>query len=193
VQKLRSRLDGEHPLVINIDHYYRDLSQIPLHERAKVNFDDPDSIEHELLHKHIIQLQSGLAIDRPCYDFASHTRRQESERLEPSRVIILDGIFALCFPELLKLFDLKLFLDVQDDVRVVRRIGRDMAERGRSYENCADQYLGSVKSSHSKFIKPSRSHADFVIPWHHYNERALVFMANLIKAEVQVKADRGTI
>lgn len=187
VSRLWQRLEVERPLVISIDHYYADLSHLPLEERAKNNFDDPDAIERDLLHEQISLLRNGVAVDRPCYDFATHTRLKKTERLEPSSIIVVDGIFSLCFPELLKLFDLKIFLDVEDDVRVVRRIGRDMSERGRSFENCAGQYLGTVKAMYQKFIEPSKAQADFVIPWHHFNDRALGFLGNLIHLEVQAK------
>lgn len=187
VSKLWNRLEVERPLVISIDHYYSDLSQLPFEERAKKNFDDPDAIERDLLHEQISLLRNGVAVERPCYDFASHTRLNKTERLEPSSIIIVDGIFSLCYPELLKLFDLKIFLDVEDDVRVVRRIGRDIAERGRSFDNCAGQYLGSVKAMYQKHIEPSKDMADFIIPWHSFNERAVVFLANLIQMEVQNK------
>ncbi len=187
VSRLWNRLEVERPLVISIDHYYRDLSQVPLDQRAKTNFDDPDAIERDLLHEQISLLRNGVAVDRPSYDFATHSRTTQTERLQPSSIIIVDGIFSLCFPELLKLFDLKIFIDVEDDVRVVRRIGRDMAERGRSFENCAGQYLGSVKAMYQKFIEPSKTQADFVIPWHNFNERALGFLGTLIQTEVQAK------
>jgi uridine kinase len=187
VNKLWNRLEVERPLVISIDHYYSDLSHLPLDERARKNFDDPDAIERDLLHEQISLLRNGLSVDRPCYDFASHSRLSRTERLDPSSIIIVDGIFSLCYPELLKLFDLKIFLDVEDDVRVVRRIGRDIAERGRSFDNCAGQYLGSVKAMFQKHIEPSKEQADFVIPWHSFNERAVVFLANLIQLEVEKK------
>lgn len=182
VSKLRTRLERERerPLVLNIDHYYRDLSHLAPADRANTNFDDPDSIERSLLLDQVSALQKGQAVDRPSYDFATHSRTPETVRLEASSVIIMDGIFSLCFPELFELFDMKLYIDVDDDVRVVRRIRRDTAERGRNFESCAAQYLGSVKAMHRKFIEPTKVHADLVIPWHNMNERALDFVASLI-------------
>ncbi|MFY7929911.1 MAG: uridine kinase [Oligoflexus sp.] len=187
VNRLRSRLEIEQPLVISIDHYYRDLSHLTPEERRKCNFDDPDSIERDLLHEQVSLLRNGVAVDRPCYSFSTHTRTREVERLEPSSIILVDGIFALCFPELLRLFDLKLFIDVDHDVRLVRRIRRDMAERGRSFEDCADQYLGTVKAMHEKFIEPTKRSADFVVPWQSINERAIAYMARLVTGEVAEK------
>lgn len=180
VRKLWNRLEVFQPLVISLDHYYRDLAHLKAEERALTNFDDPDAIERDLLHEQISLLRNGVCVDRPCYDFATHTRAPETDRLAPSSVIIVDGIFSLCYPELRKLLDLKIFIDVDDDVRVLRRIRRDMAERGRTFENCEHQYLSSVKAMHKTHVAPTREHADFVIPWHHMNERAVEFVAGLI-------------
>lgn len=180
VSKLKARLERERPLILNIDHYYRDLSHLSPVDRANTNFDDPESIERSLLLDQVSALQKGQTVERPTYDFATHTRTSETVRLEPSPVIIMDGIFSLCFPELFELFDMKIYIDVDDDVRVVRRIRRDTAERGRNFESCAAQYLGSVKAMHRKFIEPTKIHADLVIPWHNMNERALDFVSKLI-------------
>ncbi|RYZ48848.1 MAG: uridine kinase [Proteobacteria bacterium] len=185
VSKLQARLEKERPLVVNIDHYYKDLGHLSHEERAACNFDDPESIEKSLLYKQISLLHSGQSVDRPSYDFASHTRTESTVALEPSPVIIMDGIFSLCYPELLQLFDLKIFIDVEDDIRVVRRIRRDTAERGRSFESCASQYLGSVKAMHRKHIEPTKISADIVIPWHTMNERAVNYIADLIQLSVQ--------
>ncbi len=188
VAKLRERLKEQHPLVVHIDHYYQDLSHLAPEERAKTNFDDPESIESSLLFEQISRLQQGLPVERPTYDFATHSRTAERTILEPSPVIIMDGIFSLCFPELFHLFDLKVYIDVDDDVRVVRRIKRDTAERGRNFESCASQYLGSVKAMHRKFIEPTKVNADLVIPWHNMNERAVDFIADLIQLSVRKRS-----
>jgi len=185
VSKLKERLVHQRPLVISIDHYYRDLAHLAVDERARCNFDDPESIEKTLLYQQISHLQSGYSVERPTYDFATHTRTAATERLDPSPVIIMDGIFSLCYPELLQLFDLKIFIDVEDDIRVVRRIRRDTAERGRSFESCASQYLGSVKAMHRKHIEPTKVAADIIVPWHSMNERAVGYIADLIQLSVQ--------
>jgi uridine kinase len=180
VKILKEKLAKHRPLVISLDHYYRDLSHLSPEERARQNFDDPAAIERGLLREQISLLRKGIPVERPCYDYATHTRRLDTQTLEPSELIILDGIFALCFPELFQSLDLKIYLDVDDDIRVVRRISRDMAERGRSFESCAQQYLDTVKAMHQKHIAPSRKHADFMIPWHVRNERAIHYVAELI-------------
>jgi uridine kinase len=185
VKKLQARLEKERPLVVNIDHYYKDLGHLSHDERALCNFDDPESIEKSLLYKQISLLREGQSVERPSYDFASHTRTDVTEALEPSPVIIMDGIFSLCYPELLSLFDLKIFIDVEDDVRVVRRIRRDTEERGRSFESCASQYLGSVKAMHRKHVEPTKAAADIIVPWHTMNDRAVGYIADLIQLSVQ--------
>ncbi|MBC7530871.1 MAG: uridine kinase [Oligoflexus sp.] len=185
VSKLQARLDKESPLVLSIDHYYKDLGHLSHEERASCNFDDPESIEKSLLYKQISLLHDGQSVDRPSYDFASHTRTDLTQTLEPSSVIIVDGIFSLCYPELFQLYDLKIFIDVDDDVRVVRRIRRDMAERGRSFESCALQYLGTVKAMHKKHIEPTKAAADIIIPWQTMNERAVGAITDLIQLSVK--------
>lgn len=186
VKSLWNQLETRRPLVISLDDYYRDLSHVPPEERAKQNFDDPEAIERDLLHEQVSLLRNGVAVERPCYDFTTHTRKSVTERLEPSSIIIVDGIFSLYYPELVRLFDLKIFLAVDSDIRVVRRIGRDMEFRGRSFEKCREQYLGTVKSMYERYIEPTQKHADFVIPWHQFNERSVSYLATLIlqKAEL---------
>lgn len=181
VNYLTKKLSVHRPLIIPMDHYYRDLSHLSPAERSEVNFDHPETIERELLHEHISLLRAGLPVDKPIYDFSTHTRKKETESIKPAPIIILDGIFSLCYSELYRLLDLKLFINVDADIRVVRRIRRDMAERGRSFESCAEQYLGSVKEMHKKYIEPSQQFADFIIPWHDYNLKAVDYVAEVIK------------
>lgn len=188
VNKLWQELERQEPLVLRLDDYYRDLSHLSQAERADCNFDDPAAIESELLYRQVALLRQGQAIERPNYDFRTHTRSSVTARVEPRPIIIVDGIFSLCFPELNELFDLKLFLDVDDDIRVVRRIGRDMLERGRSFASCSEQYQVSVKTMYEKFVAPTKRIADFIIPWQSYNERALSFTAGMILTEIEEKS-----
>lgn len=180
VNHLVKELEAVSPVVISLDDYYRDLSSMPPEERDKVNFDHPDALERDLLHEQASLLRAGLTIDKPIYDFASHTRKTEIEKVQPAKVIIFDGIFALCYSELIRLMDLKLYIDVDPDIRIVRRIGRDMSERGRTFEGCAEQYLGSVKAMHQKYVEPSKNQADFVVPWKEINNRAISYIAELV-------------
>lgn len=180
VKEFIKELTNLEPLIISLDDYYRDLSHLSIEERAKQNFDDPVAVERDLIHEHISLLRNGIPVERPCYDFATHTRTSETKSIYPSQVIILEGIFSLCYSELFKLIDLKLFIDVDNDIRVVRRIGRDMSERGRDFQGCADQYLGSVKAMHQKHIEPTKKHADIIVPWHNFNSKAVDFIASII-------------
>ncbi|MFW7378543.1 MAG: uridine kinase [Oligoflexus sp.] len=184
VRMLQEKLQNHDPLVISIDHYYQDLSHLTPEERVRQNFDDPSAIEKDLLREQISLLRRGIPVERPIYDYATHTRRPGSVTLKPSSLIILDGIFSLCYHELLQLLDLKLFIDVDDDIRVVRRVGRDMAERGRSFDSCVQQYLGTVKAMHQKYIEPTKKHADYIIPWHQTNHKALNYTAGLLATEL---------
>ena len=184
VKSLTSLLADHEPLVISMDDYYRDLSHMTPEERSEINFDHPKAIERELVHEQISLLRAGVEVKKPIYDFASHTRKEDTVIVKPGKVIILDGIFSLCYPELYRLLDLKIFLDVDSDIRVVRRIGRDMSERGRNFVNSAQQYLNSVKAMHEKYIEPTKSQADFIIPWQDFNDRAVSYIAEIIKLQL---------
>ncbi len=181
VNYLVKKLAQDDPLVIPMDHYYRDLSHLQPEERGAINFDHPKAIERELVHEQVSLLRAGVAVEKPLYDFTAHVRKKETERVSPGKVIILDGIFSLCYSELYRLLDLKIYISVDSDIRVVRRIKRDMAERGRTFESCAQQYLGSVKAMHEKYIDPSKEYADFIVPWHDYNFRAVDYVAEIIR------------
>lgn len=146
------------------DSYYRDLSHMPPEERHKVNYDHPDSLETKLLVEHIKTLLRGEAIDKPVYDFKRHNRRPETERIEPKPVILVEGLMVLADRALRELMDLKIYVDTDADLRIMRRLQRDITERGRTLETVFDQYLETVRPMHLRFIEPSRVHADLVIP-----------------------------
>ncbi len=187
VKNLWNQLETQRPLVISLDDYYRDLSHLSPAERAKQNFDDPEAIERDLLHEQVSLLRNGVPVERPCYDFATHTRTGLTERLVPSSIIIVDGIFSLYYPELVRLFDLKIFLSVDNDIRVLRRVGRDMEQRGRSFEKCREQYLGSVKMMYERYIEPTQKSADFIIPWHQFNERSVSYLASIVQTAIRAR------
>lgn len=167
--------------VLHLDHYYRDLSHLSPEERDRQNFDHPQAFDTELLRKHLTDLRNGEAIDRPTYDFASHTRRAETVRLSPASVIVLDGILSLHWPEVRDLLDLKIFVDVSDDVRFIRRLRRDINERGRTFEGVITQYLSSVKTMHDAFVAPQRNVADIIVSWEDYNDRAVAMLAGMVR------------
>ena len=151
-------------VVLDQDAYYRDLAHLTLEERRSINFDHPDSIDTELFVAHLEALAAGEPVDKPTYDFAAHTRAAETVRIEPGRVVVVDGILLFVDPRLRRIFDLRIYVDVADDVRFIRRLLRDLTERGRSLENVIEQYLDTVRPMHLEFVEPSRRHADVIIP-----------------------------
>lgn len=163
-------------MVLHMDHYYKDLSHLEPAERDRCNFDHPDALELSLLRSQVEQLRNGIAIDRPTYDFATHTRTGAIVRLSPPRLIVLDGMLALHDPELRQLFDLKIYVDVDDDVRFIRRLRRDVVERGRTVDSVIAQYLASVKEMHDLYVAPQKYVADLIISWMSYNDRAVTML-----------------
>jgi len=158
------RLEDLKTVIISHDNYYKDLSHLCLQDRAKVNFDHPDSIDKEYLLRDLDLMMQGNAVNVPDYDFVSHSRNEGNLCIAEADVIILEGIFALYYPELVQLSDLKIYVDTDADIRLARRIGRDIIERGRAVESVLEQYLRTVKPSHAAFIEPSKKNADVIIP-----------------------------
>lgn len=170
--------------VLQQDHYYRDLSHLPPAERDGMNFDHPDSLDMDLIRSHLDTLATGAAIERPTYDFATHTRSSEFVKVSPGQVVLFDGILALFDPAMRKLFDVTVFVDVPDDVRFIRRLKRDVRERGRNVEGVIEQYLGSVKPMHDEFVAPTRRMADIVLSWERWNDRSIQMLASALRASV---------
>lgn len=146
------------------DAYYRELDHLDADARRKVNFDHPDSLETELLVDHIMSLRRGEAVDRPVYDFSTHSRTDRVVRVEPRHVLLVEGILVLAEPPLRELMDLKIYIDTPADLRVIRRLRRDIVERGRSVESVVDQYLATVRPMHEQFVEPSKRFADIIVP-----------------------------
>jgi len=167
------------------DAYYRDLSKLPLAQRAAINFDHPNSIESELMIKHIQRLKDREAVEIPIYDFSIHTRTEKTIRVEPHPVIIVEGILIFSEPELRNLFDVKLFVDTDPDIRFIRRLQRDIAERGRTTEMVIQQYLSTVRPMHLEFVDPSKKYADVIIPEGGKNEVAMDMVIARIEALLQ--------
>lgn len=149
---------------ISHDSYYRNFEGLDPEERHHINFDHPDSLETELLARHLDVLVKGASVEVPIYDFTTHSRKTETQRVEPRRVIIVEGILALYEPELRKRIDIKLFVDTPPDIRFVRRLMRDIKTRGRSVESVIEQYVTTVRPMHEEFVEPSKRHADLIIP-----------------------------
>lgn len=146
------------------DAYYRDLSHLSFEERTAVNFDHPDSFETELLIAHLTELRSGRPIERPVYDFSQHSRTGETVTVTPESVLIVEGILVLAEPDLRKLFDLKIYIDTDADLRLLRRLRRDLVERGRTVDAVISQYLATVRPMHLQFVEPSKRYADIIVP-----------------------------
>ncbi len=146
------------------DSYYRNLDQMPLDFRQKVNFDHPDAIDNDLLVEHVRALKSGAAVELPIYDFKHHVRLSETRRMEPKLITIIEGILVFAEPRLLAEMDIKVFVDTPDDIRFIRRLRRDVAERGRTVDSVVEQYLATVRPMHMQFVEPSKRCADVIIP-----------------------------
>lgn len=164
--------DGRAALIQH-DWYYRDRSHLDPAARARINFDEPDALENELLIRHLRELKAGRGVHCPRYDFATHTRVAERQYVEPRSIVIVEGILIFAVPELRDTFDLRLFVDTDDDIRLLRRIKRDLQERGRAISSIQTQYLESVRPMHQLHVAPSRAHAHLIIPEGGENERAL--------------------
>ena len=154
---------GDRITVMYHDNYYRPHDDLPFEERQKINYDHPDSLETDLLIEHLNALREGKAIDCPTYDFAHQTRAKKIVRVEPSRVIIVEGILILQDPRLRDLFDIKIFVEADADERILRRVTRDIKERGRSLENIMEQYLTTVKPMHYLYVEPTKTVADLIL------------------------------
>jgi uridine kinase len=152
------------------DAYYQDLQHLSLEARTRVNFDHPDAFDTDLLVAHIEALRAGQSIDKPTYDFAQHTRAARTIRLEAREIILVDGILLFAEVRLRALFDIKLFVDVDDDIRFIRRLQRDVTERGRTVEGVIRQYLDTVRPMHLEFVEPSKRYADVILPEGGHNQ-----------------------
>jgi uridine kinase len=179
--KILERVGTENISYIPHDAYYKDLSHLPREERRKVNFDHPDSLESELMIEHLKQLRSGEAVEIPVYDFTHHTRTDETREVVPAPVVLVEGILIFAEPALRDLFDVKLFVDTDADIRFIRRLRRDVQERGRTFESVIDQYLRTVRPMHMEFVEPSKRYADVIIPEGGFNEVAIEMVAARVR------------
>ena len=162
--RLADLMPADHLSLIQLDSYYVTRSHQPIEERARANYDHPDAFDWTLLDEHLARLAAGDAVHVPVYDYAAHDRSDRFETVHPSRVVVVEGILVLWEPRLRARFDLKLFVDTPADLRIIRRLRRDVAERGRSPESIIEQYLSTVRPSHEQFIEPSKRYADIIVP-----------------------------
>ncbi len=173
IRKIMGALDASSVAVIEHDAYYKDLRHLSAEERLSVNFDHPNSLETSLLLTHIQQLLAGQAIEKPTYDYNRHTRHEATIHITPKPIIIVDGILVLAESALADLMDIKIFVDTDGDVRLLRRIRRDIEERGRSIENILTQYERTVRPMYIQFVEPSKRRADVIIPRGGHNQVAI--------------------
>lgn len=180
-KRIMERLGSEKCVILPMDNYYRDMSHIPLEERKKYNYDHPDMIEHTLIVKHVKELLTGKAIELPDYDFTLYTRTGNSTKIQPKPILLIEGIFALYYDELRALADLKIYVDTEGDERFIRRLQRDIFERGRTIESVIDQYLNTVKPMHDAYVEPTKKLADIIMPRGGYNEKAIEVVVEYVQ------------
>jgi len=180
---------SEDAVLVEQDAYYKELKELSIEERAKINFDHPNSIEFDLLKKHLTELKAGRKIKRPIYDFTTHSRKEDFVTIEPSKIIIVEGILIFAIPEIREMFDVKIFVDTDADEMLLRRIERDINERGRTFNCVKAQYLSTVKPMYLEFAEPSKRYADIIIPRGGENQIAI----NMVIAKLKRYLKKGAL
>lgn len=183
--EIMKNLDGYSVALIEQDYYYKDQSHMSFEDRLKTNYDHPFAFDNERLVQDLTSIKDGNAIEVPTYDYANHTRSEKTIRFEPKDVIILEGIFALENEDLRNLMDVKIYVDTDADLRILRRLTRDIKERGRTMESVIDQYLSVVRPMHIQFIEPTKKYADIIIPEGGSNKVAIDIMTTKIQSLVK--------
>lgn len=181
-QTILQRVGPDRISFLQHDAYYKDLSGLPPVQRAEVNFDHPNSLETELLTQHILQLKKGQPVAVPIYDFSTHSRTEQTFLVQPRGVILIEGILIFVEPGLRELFDVKIFVDTDSDLRFIRRLQRDISERGRTTDSVIKQYLTTVRPMHMEFVESSKRYADVIIPEGGFNTAALDMVVARIEA-----------
>jgi len=181
-REIASSLGRDSVLILPQDSYYRELGSLPLAERAAINYDHPDALDWPLFREHVLRLRAGESIDKPVYDFRTHSRLPETAHVEARPLLILEGILIFHDPALLRAMDIKVFVDTDADVRLLRRLERDMQERGRSFESVTRQYLDTVRPMHLAYVEPARRCADIIIPGGGRNRVALDMLITRLRS-----------
>lgn len=177
----------EDALLISMDSYYKNNAHLPFEERVKTNYDHPNAFDSDLLIAHINELKNNRAIDYPTYDFTTHSRGDKWIHAESKKVIIIEGIMLFAIREIVDLLDIKIFVDTDADVRILRRILRDVKERGRSLDSVANQYLNTVKPMHESYIEPFKRYSDVIVPEGGYNRNAFDMIVSTIVDKIKDK------
>ncbi|MBN1487469.1 MAG: uridine kinase [Anaerolineae bacterium] len=179
--RILEKVGTENITYIPHDAYYKDLSHLSKSERSKVNFDHPDSLDTPLMIKHLKKIRKGKTVEIPVYDFTNHTRSEKTQHVAPGPIILVEGILIFAEPDLRALFDVKLFVDTDADIRLIRRLQRDVQERGRTFESVIHQYLTTVRPMHMEFVETSKRYADVIIPEGGFNKVAIEMVAARIR------------
>jgi len=187
VEQILRTIDSDQVVIVPHDAYYRNQATLPMKEREAVNYDHPDSLETELLIGHLQALRSGQHVDQPVYDFSHHTRADETRLVHSRPIILVEGILIYAIPELRAELDLKLFVDTEADIRLARRLKRDVQERGRTFEFSLNQYLQFTKPMHEQFVEPSKRYADVIIPEGGLNANAI----QMIQAQIEFRLQQA--
>lgn len=181
VNQILKEMENEEVDVISQDSYYKDTSHLSFEDRKKINFDHPKSIDFDLMAQHLTDLRAGKSIQQPVYSFKEHNRTGETEEIKPRKVVIVEGILILTHPEIRELFDIKIYVHADSDERLIRRLKRDIAERGRDLEEVLWRYQTTLKPMHQQFIEPTKEFADLIIPTNRYNTVAVDIVQTIIK------------
>jgi uridine kinase len=189
-QKIIQSVGAENVIYLQQDAYYRNLGDMPIELRHKINFDHPNSLDNDLMMNHIEALRAGESIEQPIYDYATHSRKPETLRVEPRPVIIVEGILVLVDSQMRQLMDLKIFVDCDADIRFIRRLDRDVHERSRSVESIISQYTTTVRPMHLQFVEPSKRYADIIIPEGGHNEVGIDLITGKIKSILARSGDQ---
>jgi uridine kinase len=184
-RKIVEAVGVDNVILVEQDSYYRNLADMPLDARRQTNFDHPDSIDSEMLMNHLKRLKDDLPIEMPVYDFKTHTRSLKSERIEPKPVVIVEGILIFSEPRILDLLDVRVFVDTPDDIRFIRRLQRDITERGRTVESVIAQYFATVRPMHYEFVEPSKRYADLIIPEGGNPQVSIEFLCGLVREKLR--------
>jgi uridine kinase len=187
-RKVREALADCRVAFIDQDSYYRDLQDMPLEERRQVNFDHPDAFDTDLLVSHLRELRAGRPIQKPVYDFRPSSRSEDTVRVDPGDIILIEGILVLHMKEVRDEMDVKIYVDADDDLRILRRLTRDIKDRGRDFDHVVSQYLRHVRPMHMGFVEPSKHHADIIIPHGGNNDIAIGMLVGALRAKLALLA-----
>lgn len=190
-RKIIEAVERKSVVLLEQDSYYRNLEDMPLDARRQTNFDHPDSIDSEMLVNHLKRLRQGQSIEMPVYDFKTHTRKPDTEPIDPKPVVIVEGILIFAEPRISALLDVKVFVDTPDDIRFIRRLKRDIAERGRTTESVIAQYFATVRPMHFEFVEPSKRHADLILPEGGKQEIGVEFLCGLVREKLRLETAKN--